>query len=80
MRLASVEKAKQDEEMKLWLQIRRDGRAEDRRSEEETRVLETIQEAEDAAKRLEQERKAAAAKAAEDAAKKAAKGDKKKKK
>lgn len=77
---AVVEKAKQDEEIKLWLQNRREGRAEERRAEEEQRVLEAIQEAEDAAKRLEQERKAAAAKAAEEAAKKAAKGDKKKKK
>lgn len=80
VRLAAVEKAKQDEEMKLWLQKRRDGRAEERRAEEEQKVLEGIQEAEDAAKRLDQERKAAATKAAEDAAKKAAKGDKKKKK
>ena len=59
VRLAAVEKAKQDEEMKLWLQKRRDGRAEERRAEEEQKVLEGIQEAEDAAKRLDQERKAA---------------------
>lgn len=69
---AAEEKAAKDEEIKLWLQGRRDGRAEDRRADEEQKMIDAIQEAEDTAKRIEQERKAAAQKAAEDAEKKKA--------
>lgn len=75
-RVAAEDKAKKDEEIKQWLQSRRDQRAEDRRADEEQKMIDAIQEAEDAAKRLEQERKAAAQKAAEDEQKKK---DKKKK-
>jgi hypothetical protein len=78
-RVAAADKARKDEENKIWLQQRRDQRAEDRRADEEQKTLDAIQEAEDAAKRAEQDRKAAAIKAAEDEAKKKAKGDKKKK-
>lgn len=70
--VAAEEKAAKDEEIKLWLQGRRDGRAEDRRADEEQKMIDAIQEAEDTAKRIEQERKAAAQKAAEDAEKKKA--------
>lgn len=74
---AEKEKARQAEDMKKWLQQRRQGRAEDRRSKAESRIIEAQQEAE-ARKKAELESiKAAAKKAEEEAAKKAAKAKKK---
>lgn len=73
------EQIKKDAALKIWLQERREQRAEERRTREEERILEAQQEAADKAKAEAEQRKAAAKKAEEEAAKKKEKAAKAKK-
>jgi hypothetical protein len=77
--LEDEEQVKKDAALKVWLQERREQRAEERRTREEERILEAQAEAAERAKAEAEARKVAAKKAEEEAAKKKEKAAKAKK-